>query len=88
MTATVDVRPGSDEFLPNIVHVLVEGLESQTLVLRFDALGFGGFGRVGLFVAPIWPQPAQVLQALGVPGDRAHGALRVSMGRLDRPSGT
>ena len=80
VAATVDVRPGSDEFLPNIVHVLVEGLESQTLVLRFDALGFGVSGGSACSSRDLGP--SHVLQALGVPGDRAHGALRVSMGRL------
>ena len=74
-------RPGSDEFLPNIVHVLVDGLESQTLILRFDALGVRGFGRVGLLVASTWGR-ATCCRRSASTGDRAHGALRVSMGRL------
>ena len=40
----MDVAPGSMEFLPNIVHVLVRGLESETLILRFDLRGFGVSG--------------------------------------------
>ena len=56
------------------------GPESQTLVLRFDALGVRGFGRVGLFVARFGAEPcAAGARRAGRP---AHGALRVSMGRL------
>ncbi|MFR3091111.1 MAG: aminotransferase class V-fold PLP-dependent enzyme [Eggerthella lenta] len=40
----VDAAPGSEDFLPNIVHVLVDGLESETLILRFDMQGFGVSG--------------------------------------------
>ncbi|MBQ9002210.1 MAG: cysteine desulfurase, partial [Eggerthellaceae bacterium] len=42
--ATVDVPAGSRDYLPNIVHVLVSGYESETLVLRLDMLGFGVSG--------------------------------------------
>ena len=38
--ATVEVDPGSRDFLPNIVHVLADEWESETMVLRFDQLGF------------------------------------------------
>ena len=55
--ATVDVAPGSMEFLPNIVHVLVRGLESETLILRFDLRGFGVSGGLGLLVALARAQP-------------------------------
>lgn len=77
--ATVDVERGSDAFLPNIVHVLVEGLESETLVLRFDGKGFGVSG--GSACSSHSLEPSHVLRALGIGGDRAAGALRVSMGR-------
>ena len=77
--ATVDVAPGSVEFLPNIVHVLVRGLESETLILRFDLRGFGVSG--GSACSSHSLAPSHVLHALGIDDDRAHGALRISMGR-------
>lgn len=76
---TVDVVPGSAAFLPNIVHVLVDGLESETLILRLDMLGFGVSG--GSACSSHSLEPSHVLRALGIDADRAHGALRVSMGR-------
>ncbi len=78
--ATVDVGRGSADFLPNIVHVLVDGLESQTLVVRFDELGFGVSGGSACSSSDL--DPSHVVRALGVPRERALGALRVSMGRL------
>lgn len=79
LEATVEVEPGSEDFLPNIVHVLAEGLESETLVLRFDMKGFGVAG--GSACASHSLEPSHVLRALGVDADRAQGALRLSMGR-------
>ena len=80
VSRTVDVQPGSTRFLPNIVHVLVEGFESQTLIIRLDALGFGVSG--GSACASHDLEPSHVLRALGVSRDKAQGALRVSFGRL------
>lgn len=77
--ATVDVEPGSRDFLPNIVHVLVDGLESETLILRFDMQGFGVSG--GSACSSHSLEPSHVLRALGIDADRAHGALRISLGR-------
>ena len=76
---TVEVAPGSRDFLPNIVNVLVDGLESQTLILRFDALGFGVSGGSACSSQSL--DPSHVLVALGVNPDAAQGALRISMGR-------
>ena len=76
---TVHVAAGSTDFLPNIVHVLVEGFESETLVLRLDALGFGVSG--GSACSSHSLEPSHVLRAMGIPGDEAYGALRISFGR-------
>ena len=76
---TVVVEPESEDFLPNIVHVLVDGFESETLVLRLDMQGFGVSG--GSACSSHSLEPSHVLRALGVDADRALGALRVSMGR-------
>ena len=77
--ATVDVEAGGRDFLPNIVHVLVDGLESETLILRFDMQGFGVSG--GSACSSHSLEPSHVLRALGIDADRAHGALRISLGR-------
>ena len=77
--ATVDVAEGSREFLPNIVHVLVCGYESETLVLRLDALGFGVSG--GSACSSHSLDPSHVLTAMGISRDDALGSLRVSLGR-------
>lgn len=79
ISPTVKVEPGSESFLPNIVHVLVDGIESETLILRLDTRGFGVSG--GSACSSHSLEPSHVLAAMGVPAKRAHGALRVSMGR-------
>ena len=76
---TVQVPAGSAEFLPNVVHVLVDDLESETLILRFDMRGFGVSG--GSACSSHSLEPSHVLRAVGIDADRAHGALRISMGR-------
>lgn len=75
---TVKVAAGSLEFLPNIVNVLVSGFESETLILKLDARGFGVSG--GSACSSHSLDPSHVLLAVGVSSDDAHGALRVSMG--------
>lgn len=79
LQATVKVEEGSADFLPNIVHMLANGYESETLILRFDMLGFGVSG--GSACSSHSLEPSHVLHALGVDDDRAQGALRISMGR-------
>lgn len=77
--ATTEVPDGDGRFLPNIVHVLVDGLESQTMILRLDALGFGVSG--GSACSSHSLEASHVLRAMGVDPDAAQGALRISMGR-------
>ena len=76
---TVDVPAGSVDYLPNIVHVLVDGYESETLVLLLDQKGFGVSG--GSACSSHSLEPSHVLRAMGIPGDAAYGALRISFGR-------
>ena len=78
--ATVAVDPDSRAYLPNIVHVLVDGYESETLVLRLDLAGFGVSG--GSACSSHSLEPSHVLRALGVSGDEAYGALRISIGHF------
>lgn len=76
---TVEVEEGSLDYLPNIVNVLVAGLESQTLVLRLDALGFAVSGGSACSSSSL--DPSHVLRALGVSADDALTELRISLGR-------
>ncbi len=59
--------------------MLVDGLESETMILRLDMAGIGVSG--GSACSSHSLEPSHVLKAMGVSGDRAHGALRISMGR-------
>ena len=77
---TVDVPADSRDYLPNIVHVLVSGFESETLVLRLDMLGFGVSG--GSACSSHSLEPSHVLRSMGLSADEAYGALRVSFGDL------
>lgn len=77
---TVAVEEGSQDYLPNIVHALVSGYESETLVLRLDMMGFGVSG--GSACSSHSLEPSHVLRAMGISADEAYGALRVSFGRL------
>ena len=77
---TVDVPTGSKRFLPNIVHVLVPGFESETMVLRLDNEGFGVSGGSACSSKSL--DPSHVLHAMGIPDDEAYSALRISFGRF------
>lgn len=76
---TLAVPAGSADYLPNIVHALARDYESETLVLRLDMMGFGVSG--GSACASHSLEPSHVLRTIGVSGDEAYGALRVSIGR-------
>ena len=80
VTPSVEVEAGSFDYLPNIVNVCVDDIESQTLILRFDALGFGVSG--GSACSSNSLDPSHVLTSLGIPSDRAQCALRISLGRF------
>ncbi len=76
---TVDVEEGSLDYLPNIVNVMVSGLESETLVIRFDSLGIAVSG--GSACASRSLDASHVLTSLGIRPDEALGELRISLGR-------
>lgn len=76
---TVDVEPGSLDHLPNIANFLVSGMESETLIIRYDSLGFEVSG--GSACASSSLDPSHVLLSMGISPDEARGELRVSMGR-------
>lgn len=84
VSSTVSVDPGSRRHLPNIVNVTFSGFEGETLVMRYDALGFAVSG--GSACASASPAPSHVLEAIGLTRDAAIGELRVSMGRFTEES--
>lgn len=71
---------GSTDYLPNIVTVLVSGWESETLILRLDALGFGVSGGSACSSQSL--DASHVLRSLGIDADLALGELRISFGSL------
>lgn len=76
---TVECEAGSLDFLPNVVNVMIEGIESQTAVLRFDALGFAVSGGSACSSASL--DASHVLTACGISSDDAQTELRISFGR-------
>ena len=76
---TVACLEGSQDFLPNVVNVLIDGMESQTAVLRFDALGFAVSGGSACSSASL--DASHVLTACGISSDEAQTQLRISFGR-------
>ena len=77
--ASIPVPEGSVRHLPNIVNVLVDGFESETLILRLDMKGVCVSGGSACSSHDLGP--SHVLRALGVDADAALGSLRISLGR-------
>lgn len=77
--ATVAESAEGERWLDNIVHLLSDELESETMILRFDELGVCVSG--GSACASHSLAPSHVLRAMGISDDAAHRALRVSLGR-------
>ncbi len=71
-------REGSEppETLPNIVHLLMPGHQTEGLVLGLDDLGYEVSGGSACSSASL--EPSHVLNAMGIPRDLAFCALRIS----------
>ena len=80
VSSAVSVTQNPKAYLPNIVHVLVSGFESETLIIRLDEAGFAVSG--GSACSSHSLDISHVLKAMGVAPNKAQGALRVSMGCL------
>jgi cysteine desulfurase len=79
VTVTGAWEPGdTTRRLPGNAHLLVPGCEGDSLLYLLDAAGVecstGSACRAGV------PQPSHVLLAMGIPEERARGALRVTLG--------
>lgn len=64
--------------LPNIVHVLVEGVRGDEAVFLLDEAGIAV--SAGSSCASGALEPSHVLAAMGVPAERSRGAVRFSLG--------
>lgn len=65
-----------DTRMPGMISVMVPGMESETLILKLDNLGFEV--SAGSACSSDSLDPSHVLSAMGVPRDQALGALRIS----------
>ena len=72
---TVDAPMGKGR-LPGLVSLLVDGADSESLVLKLDALGFEVSAASACASGSL--DASHVLTAMGIPKDRALGSLRVS----------
>lgn len=75
----VTVNGAGAERLPNNCHVCIDGIESEPLLLMLDAVGIAASS--GSACQSGAAEPSHVLRAMGVPDERALGALRLTLGR-------
>jgi len=66
------------ERLPNTTYFSLPDLDGETLVGHLDRAGFAVAS--GAACSSANPEPSHVLRAMGVPGEIARGAVRVSLG--------
>ncbi len=68
--------PAPSQALPNLIHLLVPGHQTEGLILGLDELGFEASGGSACSSGSL--NPSHVLSAMGVPRDLAFCALRLS----------
>lgn len=77
---SVPCDAGSTDYLPNIANFVVEGVESETMILRLDRRGIMVSGGSACSSKDL--SPNRILTELGFDKDSALCSLRVSMGAL------
>ena len=77
--ANVTVNGARAERLPNNCNVCIDGIESEPLLLLLDAAGIAASS--GSACQSGAAEASHVLTAMGVPKERALGALRLTLGR-------
>jgi cysteine desulfurase len=75
----VTVNGAGAERLPNNCNVCISGIESEPLLLLLDAAGIAASS--GSACQSGAAEASHVLTAMGVPNERAMGALRLTLGR-------
>ena len=78
--ATVDPRGCSNQHIPGIVSLLINGVEGESMLLQLDNLGYAI--STGSACSSGSLDPSHVLLSIGVKKEIAHGSLRVSLGRF------
>ena len=82
LTSAIDgvkVNGHPTERLPNNLHVCIEGVDGEPLILLLDAAGIAA--SQGSACSSGAAEPSYVLAALGVPRELAKGTLRSTLGR-------
>lgn len=77
-SAVQRLGPGMIPRLPNTVYFSIPGIDGETLVGKLDRVGFAVAS--GAACSSANPEPSHVLLAMGVDGETARGAVRVSLG--------
>ena len=70
--------------LPNNVNVTIADLEGEGLLLYLDSLGISASTGSACTSASL--DPSHVITAIGLPYEMAHGSIRFSFGRCNKPS--
>jgi cysteine desulfurase len=65
--------------LPNNVHLCIEGVEGESLLLALDMAGVQASAGSACTTGSV--EPSHVLLAMGIPVETARGALRLTLGR-------
>jgi cysteine desulfurase len=65
--------------ISGLVNLSIEGVEGESLLLILDAQGIAASSGSACTSGSL--DPSHVLMAMGVPPERAHGSLRLSLGR-------
>ncbi|MBR2835319.1 MAG: cysteine desulfurase [Coriobacteriales bacterium] len=74
ITFTID--PKVTPTVPGFVHLLIDGIHSEALVLALDERGFEVSGGSACSSSSL--EPSHVVTALGIPKDLAYGSLRIT----------
>jgi cysteine desulfurase len=74
----VRVDAANAERLPNNLHLAIEGIDGESLILLLDAAGIAA--SQGSACSSGAAEPSHVLAAMGLPRDLAKGALRLTLG--------
>jgi len=76
-----DIRSNGhpEKHLPGLVHVCVDGVEGEAMLLCLDAEGVCVSSGSACTTGSL--DPSHVLLAMGMPAEVAHGSVRFSMGR-------
>jgi cysteine desulfurase len=75
---SLTTNPVKENVLPNIVNVTIKGAEGEAMMLLLDKEGVSV--STGSACASSSLESSYVLQAMGIPKEEAHGALRISLG--------